>query len=689
MDESEPEGVHDAEPDVNLAGRPTRIAAKTASDAWALYVKKQVDDSPKKTITPKPATKTVVRKPAVKMQTQGNTGADKSVKTHKDPKRKRAESVNTKTIDKGPSDKAKGDKANGAQKRLETGQQPSKKAKVSTSRPVMSKKERPHKAAIINDGSDSDSPVPPPPPPQPRRAGVSQTQGTGTSRQSGTAAHENEESFDDDGEDVTLQDGADNLVAEDCDEDDEVEPREECDDFDSERVTITGSGMESSAEPLEDVDSDDVPSTHPSGLQSSRGSRSSSVASLYATEPPTTDEDYVMHESVNSDDEAVPAPKFKSAPGNRETRKSDYATSSASGAPELSDEESDDPVVVPRGQQPGKLTKKQKAKLKAEVPEIRLAPVALKAKARMKSRHPGLVPANDTVKTIKWLSRTDIEIIRRKHSVKIDIKPQSAVIIQLIHFSYGFGDQMVVFGREEDRQLKTAADFSDVNSMLTPLEKDGLDRMAYEALVQAADGLGYGGHGDIAQRLEIGSDEDYAKPLRAYLVHHTEDDSTVPDKASLLKEMGYIYPWTSTDGFDRRALYESPVIKSAVRSAFFTNAQYHNVGLSNSNLFSSSMQAAPSEYEVSREMIALAMTAVESVISDSNLNMSKASEFGAPSAPAYREHIARLTEFRRQRPTRYHRVMHGIFKAATAGHVMHSSMRIGGTSIDWEDIPDE
>lgn len=67
------------------------------------------------------------------------------------------------------------------------------------------------------------------------------------------------------------------------------------------------------------------------------------------------------------------------------------------------------------------------------------------------------------------------------------------------------------------------------------------------------------------------------------------------------------------DGFNRRAPYENPVIKSALRAAFFTQQQYLSVGIQNSTLFKSNTDAS-TEYEIPAEMLALTMTAVWSTV---------------------------------------------------------------------------
>lgn len=53
----------------------------------------------------------------------------------------------------------------------------------------------------------------------------------------------------------------------------------------------------------------------------------------------------------------------------------------------------------------------------------------------------------------------------------------------------------------------------------SPLAADELEKIAMDALIQAADDLGYNGEGDVMHRLTKGSLRDYKEPLR-YCVGH-------------------------------------------------------------------------------------------------------------------------------------------------------------------------
>lgn len=112
---------------------------------------------------------------------------------------------------------------------------------------------------------------------------------------------------------------------------------------------------------------------------------------------------------------------------------------------------------------------------------------------------------------------------------------------------------------------------------------------------------------------------------------------------------------------------------------------HRNLGLKFGGLLKSSDEDAPTELEVAPAMVALALTAVgkhlrpqfpvspvlvasfqvESVLADYNLGLSQPSEFNHVGAAAFREHMVQLTEFRHKLATRYHRVMHEMFKFAS------------------------
>ncbi|KAH9927364.1 uncharacterized protein B0H18DRAFT_954479 [Fomitopsis serialis] len=371
------------------------------------------------------------------------------------------------------------------------------------------------------------------------------------------------------------------------------------------------------------------------------GSRSSSVTSSLPIDPPTTDTDdaetqHSMADNESEDDSPQAVPRHRSESSEPDLNDgSRYAVQNRQG---LSDDGSDMEMaeVVVRSK-PRPLTKNQRKKLKDEMPEIR--------EAKIKAPHASQVDEDNTV---VWQSHTEIVL---KHggvkSMKIDLKPQNADVRQLIHESYPIGDQLLVFGHE-DQPLK----FSELKIMETPMQKECVDKIAFKALVKAADKLRFDGEGvsPPASQPNINEESPYA--------------GGGPNEAALLTDMRYIYPWTEEAGFDQNAPYENPVIIPAVHAAFFMSTPNYGISLlSNGDNFKSSNVLTASEYEIPPRMLALTMTAVEAVVSDHKLKLQKPMEFGPANASTYREHMIRLADFRQQKPNRYHRVMHNIFKA--------------------------
>ncbi|KAH9914261.1 uncharacterized protein B0H18DRAFT_1125738 [Fomitopsis serialis] len=714
------------------AHRPARVTAQAAHTKWAQIVPKPRRDVSSLQTAGERQTASKKSTTAKKKQPAGEVSLSKAAQV----KRKRADSSAAKVNSSSgggrntaPQDVVPSRSLN-TDSHKET-ERSSKKLKVAGASGALSKptQKKVYRAARIDvDRSDSE------PADESRLASqaMSQSSKAITSARpahSMSVSHLAEDALDEDGEEGDVDDE----LQEGAEDDEEAEHREVCDDFDAEslkynmsqRVTFTAAGEHSTFKwrTVSQSGLCGVPLCSDTGIGNrhadnigtmneleaegpprfrSRGSRSSSVGS-YPTEPPTTDDtDVVMDEEVESEDDDVNPP-------SRNNNTSSYAVSRGA-AKYIKDSDDDSDVVDETGPALAqtvskKLTKKQQEKLKSEMPIIR--PSASKIKVAKHHRHTGREDDDD-----RWMPRTCIVINCKSRSVTMDIKPQSALMEQVIHNSYTVGDRMMAFGFEDPVDY---ASFDDLQEMTNPMDKAGLEDIALEALISASDKLGYTGQGDVSERLEKGSYSDYVKPLTAYVSHRlglfrtaikravtpsvehayqsmsqTAGNHDVPGGDALLQNMNYIYPWTLSDGFDRRSLYENSLVKPAVHAAFFMHMQYLGTGLQNGGTYASSLSSAPSEYEIPLTMMALAMTAVESVISDRKLGLSKASDFSATSAPAYQAHMMQLTAFRLERPKRYHRVMHDVFAAVTVGHAMHPGMHPGNAAkIDWSDIPDE
>ncbi|KAI0728102.1 hypothetical protein C8Q72DRAFT_795404 [Fomitopsis betulina] len=516
--------------------------------------------------------------------------------------------------------------------------------------------------------SDNEDIQPPPPPPLPRTKGIPQR--SRTEARTGNA----EGLFDDDGEDEQYERG------EEEDDGEDLENHEACVDFNAEQVTFTSPGAHLNSETANGRSAGCSSGRVQRPRSQTQSSHLSSVASSHPTEPPGTDhDDFDMHEQDSTQqaddncDDSDSGPT-RSAYAKARTQRHVVNTSSGDGLDDMVEKE----IVVPVP--PRQLTKKQKTKLKEEAPSIRLST------KRGKKKSPVEHTASDSEDDgLPWLPRTNLNEVDAKG---MDIKPQNGVIKQVMRHVFAIGNRMIVFGSQDLAQTNGRPDFDMLNSMSTPMDKVLLDKIALAALVSAAENLGYGDNDyNVADRLERGSYRHYIKPITTYVAHrlglfrtaikkavtssvehvydlvHVTAGTPAPTCAKLLEDMNYIYPWDSKDGFNRRAPYENAVIKLALCAAFFTQQQYLCVGLQNSTLFKSSTDTS-TEIEIPADMLALTMTAVEAVLSDHNLNLTK-SDFGTTSAPAYRAHMVHLADFRHSLPWRYHHVMHELFKAAT------------------------
>ncbi|KZT64606.1 hypothetical protein DAEQUDRAFT_741201, partial [Daedalea quercina L-15889] len=201
------------------------------------------------------------------------------------------------------------------------------------------------------------------------------------------------------------------------------------------------------------------------------------------------------------------------------------------------------------------LTKNQKRKLKEEMPEINTS---------------NLNVTSNEAPSVGWLPHTKIEVIPSPRSFRIELLPQNAEIQQVIRCSYCLCNRLIAFhGWHKNGENVLDLDLAALKTLVTLLQKEGLDLVARKALIDAADSLGYDGEHDITDRLEHGSFPDYVKPLVAYVSHRLsffrsaikkavtslvqqrfelldEKPEGVPDKADLAKAFNYIYPWSPT-----------------------------------------------------------------------------------------------------------------------------------------------
>jgi len=123
----------------------------------------------------------------------------------------------------------------------------------------------------------------------------------------------------------------------------------------------------------------------------------------------------------------------------------------------------------------------------------------------------------------EWLPRTKIELTFQGATPRVNLKPQSKDIKALIRRAVDLGEIYIFLGPPEDDDIQV----DDAPSMHTPFSVTGLHRIAFQALVAAAQQLGLDEEKDVVDRLYNGSENFYVKPLRTHV-------RFVPSKVILL-----------------------------------------------------------------------------------------------------------------------------------------------------------
>jgi len=111
----------------------------------------------------------------------------------------------------------------------------------------------------------------------------------------------------------------------------------------------------------------------------------------------------------------------------------------------------------------------------------------------------------------EWLPHTKIELTYQGATPRVNLKPQSKDIKALIRRAVDLGEIYIFLGPPEDNNIQV----DDTPSMHTPFSVSGLHRIAFQALVAAAQQpeLGLDEEKDVIDRLYNGSENFYVKPL--------------------------------------------------------------------------------------------------------------------------------------------------------------------------------
>ncbi|KAI0630882.1 hypothetical protein C8Q77DRAFT_1211794 [Trametes polyzona] len=362
---------------------------------------------------------------------------------------------------------------------------------------------------------------------------------------------------------------------------------------------------------------------------------------------------------------------------------------------------------VCEGVRPGNREKK----LAEEMPVIHPLKVILSESASELSQ--------DTDGTIPWLPHTYINTALRaltKNTWGLSLKLCSPEIQRVMREGFERGMAYLALGSGIPLNHPT-----DAAGMVTPFGLHGMEQISLGALITAADALGYDSEYDIADHLERGNERDYIAPMRSYTAHRLRGYRAEIKKAAasaypaavhltnlsqaeihrLLENSNFLYPPSSTDPdkFQYAQPFGAAGIIDVIRAAFFGDSHPYKLGAQNIAKFTSSLPSAPHELEIPDAMLAIAATAIHSVLIDHSFKTAEtttggrasSSDFAGPTLDSvFKAYMAILANLRKAAPNTYHALMHNICTVVTGGRAVVDEARTAQNTIlsvvDWASI---
>ncbi|KDQ27145.1 hypothetical protein PLEOSDRAFT_1106034 [Pleurotus ostreatus PC15] len=278
--------------------------------------------------------------------------------------------------------------------------------------------------------------------------------------------------------------------------------------------------------------------------------------------------------------------------------------------------------------------------------------------------------------TNTWHTDTNLHLTATgRESAKLDIRLQSKLIRDVLRKAIAYGHRYLAFGVPD---LHDSLNAATIQNMPTPMSHYGLDQYAYCALEEGSQHFVQLHSTEIIQRLQEEDPKIYRQPILDHLAHRLSlergnirktirqlvtvyykhlDNPKILDV--LMTRRGYIYQQKDDGSIDYRKLYQAPVLAPAIKAAFFDN---DGVGKRYPNCFSSTLELAKDEHEVSPFMVALIMTMVEIRLHELQTGSNTIIELkGTTWVEPYRRHMDSLFEMLRSKPTLYHKLMHKLF----------------------------
>ncbi|THU90455.1 hypothetical protein K435DRAFT_801978 [Dendrothele bispora CBS 962.96] len=323
-----------------------------------------------------------------------------------------------------------------------------------------------------------------------------------------------------------------------------------------------------------------------------------------------------------------------------------------------------------------KISEKAARKLHSEMPVVssKALPTSRAQSASQKNNtEPGPQLQTGDSENVNWLSRTNI--VLKPHddstrSYRLALKGQTASIKAVIDLARKTGTVDIV-----------------TDGSICPLGK-GIKRITANALVKAADALGYTGEGDIAHRLEDGDLASYVKPLVKYctqriilerktLKAHSDtilaalelDNSPdgIAQADALIKSGNYIYPRKTAQSseYDYLNPFMHDVVAKYISAAFFGKTKYAKmIAEKREHIFSSSVDERPLELELPKAMVVMAGCVIHAVLEDH----SRQDEDKFPPAGLDRKwegYFDILNSAEKSNKWRFHKLMHELYLKAS------------------------
>ncbi|TFK63893.1 hypothetical protein BDN72DRAFT_881840 [Pluteus cervinus] len=306
----------------------------------------------------------------------------------------------------------------------------------------------------------------------------------------------------------------------------------------------------------------------------------------------------------------------------------------------------------------------------------------------------------------KWNPQTVIALAYRNNVSVVKMKDQTALIQSILHKSIEIGFGFMVFGLPETRRLPT---YQNVSAVTPPMSSESLSHIAYLALLEAADRLGYGGPLNILERLREGETSTYKRPLTDLVADRLKKRRTTM-KQSIASHIRQLVPFpisktTELLTFSQRGNYTFPrkpdgkynykkpfavkVIWNAVSFAFFDGEGAITPSDAVLKYFVSSDPNVPREREVPAEMVAMASTMLHGILQE-HVSTHGSLPYTSATDSIYRGHIQILTRLRLNEPKFYHTLMHQIFCYATTEYEAWSQLLRAHDEmmdqVDWDNM---